>query len=143
MVAIRVRASIQIDEARLEHETGRDLRAFHRSITRRIATQSRADVPVRTGNLGRTIGELPQTYSPFHVGGGVEATADYAAPVHEGSRAHRIHARPGGVLRFEWHGRTVFRQSVWHPGTPSRPFMRNAARRVAASDPRVYDFHPG
>ena len=145
MVAIRVRASIQIDEARLEHETGRDLRAFHRSITRRIATQSRADVPVRTGNLGRTIGELPQTYSPFHVGGGVEATADYAAPVHEGRNGagRRIYARPGGALRVEWHGRIIFRQSVRMGSTAPRPFMRNAARRVAASDPRVYDFHPG
>lgn len=134
------RVSIHIDEARLEQQSGQDLRAFHRSVTRRIATQSKADVPVRTGNLGRTIGELPQTYSPFHVSGGVEATADYAAPVHEGSRAHRINARPGGVLRFEWHGRTIFRQSVWHPGVPSRPFMRNAARRVVSGDPRVYDF---
>jgi len=139
----RVSVRVEINEGRLEQQTGRDLRAFHRSITRRGATQAKVDVPVRTGNLGRTIGELPQQYRPFHVDGGVEATADYAAPVHQGSRAHRINARPGGSLRFEWHGRVVFRQSVWHPGTAARPFLRNAMRRVAASDPRVYDFHPG
>lgn len=119
-MAARITARVEIDEAALERESGRDLRAFHRSLTRRIANQSRADVPVRTGNLGRTIGELPQVYVPFHVSGGVEATADYAAPVHEGS-----------------HGREVFRKSVWHPGTRARPFMRNAARRVVAEDPRI------
>ena len=76
---------------------------------------------------------------------GVEATADYAAPVHEGRNGagRRIYARPGGALRFEWHGRIIFRQSVRMGSTAPRPFMRNAARRVAASDPRVYDFHPG
>jgi len=136
-VAARIHARVSIDEAALERESGRDLRAFHRSLTRRIANQARADVPVRTGNLGRTIGEMPQTYRPFHVGGGVEATADYAAAVHEGSRPHVIRARRAEALHFFWHGREVFRKSVWHPGTRSRPFLRNAAERVVASDPRV------
>lgn len=136
-MAARIHARVSIDEAALERESGRDLRAFHRSLTRRIANQARADVPVRTGNLGRTIGEMPQTYRPFHVGGGVEATADYAAAVHEGSRPHVIRARRAEALHFFWHGREVFRKSVWHPGTRSRPFLRNAAERVVASDPRV------
>ena len=133
----RVLARIEINEAALERESGRDLRAFHRSLTRRIANQARADVPVRTGNLGRTIGEMPQVYTPFHVDGGVEATADYAAPVHEGSRPHRIAARNAEMLRFVWHGQEVFRRSVWHPGTRARPFLRNAGHRVVAGDPRV------
>ncbi|AHJ88321.1 tail assembly chaperone [Mycobacterium phage Hosp] len=134
----RIHARVEIDEAALERESGRDLRAFHRSLTRRIANQARADVPVRTGNLGRTIGEMPQVYTPFHVSGGVEATADYAAAVHEGSRPHRIAARSADALRFVWHGRVIFRKSVWHPGTRARPFLRNAARRVVAGDPRVH-----
>jgi hypothetical protein len=133
----RVTARIEINEAALERETGEDLRAFHRSLTRRIANQARADVPVRTGNLGRTIGELPQVYTPFRVTGGVEATADYAAAVHEGSRPHIIRARRADALHFWWQGREVFRKSVFHPGTRARPFLRNAARRVVAGDPRV------
>ncbi|QPX62138.1 hypothetical protein PBI_INDLOVU_23 [Mycobacterium phage Indlovu] len=137
-MAARIHARVSIDEPALERESGRELRAFHRSLTRRIANQARADVPVRTGNLGRTIGEMPQTYRPFHVGGGVEATADYAAAVHEGSRPHLIRARRAEALRFFWHGREVFRKSVWHPGTRSRPFLRNAAERVVASDPRIH-----
>jgi len=133
----RIRARVEINEPALERESGQQFRAFHRSLTRRIANQARVDVPVRTGNLGRTIGELPQTYRPFHVGGGVEATADYAAAVHEGSRPHRIHARNAQYLHFWWHGREVFRKSVFHPGTRARPFLRNAARRVVFTDPHV------
>lgn len=132
-----IHARVEINEAALEQESGRELRAFHRSLTRRIANQARADVPVRTGNLGRTIGEQPQVYTPFHVSGGVEATADYAAPVHEGSRPHLIRARRAEALHFFWHGREMFRRSVWHPGTRARPFLRNAAQRVAATDPRI------
>lgn len=134
-----VTARIHINEPELERQSGAIFRGKHRSLTRRIATQARADVPVRTGNLGRTIGELPQRYRPFHVDGGVEATADYAAAVHEGSRPHRIVARHAQALHFFfWHGREIFRKSVWHPGVRSRPFLRNAARRVAASDPDIH-----
>ncbi|UJQ86549.1 tail assembly chaperone [Mycobacterium phage PenguinLover67] len=136
-MAARATARIHIDEARLERQTGVMLRRKHRSLTRRIANQARAAVPVRTGNLGRTIGEMPQTYTPFHVSGGVEATADYAAPVHEGSRPHLIRARRAQYLHFWWHGREVFRKSVWHPGTRSRPFLRTSATRVAAQDPDI------
>lgn len=137
MTTLRItRASVHINEPELERQSGADFRAFHRSLTRRIANSARAKVPVRTGNLGRTIGEQPQVYTPFHVSGGVEATADYAAAVHEGSRPHRIIAR-GDALRFMWHGQEVFRKSVWHPGTRSRPFLRNAGREVAAADPRI------
>ncbi|QHB37330.1 hypothetical protein I5G58_gp028 [Mycobacterium phage BirdsNest] len=133
----RVRARVEINEPALERESGAELRRFHRSLTRRIANQARADVPVRTGNLGRMMAEQQQVYTPFHVSGGVENNADYAAPVHEGSRPHRITARNAEALHFFWHGREVFRRSVWHPGTRSRPFLRNAARRVAGSDPRI------
>jgi hypothetical protein len=132
-----VTARITIDEAALERESGAHLRRKHRSLTRRIANQARSTVPVRTGNLGRTIGEMPQVYTPFHVSGGVEATADYAAAVHEGSRPHVIRARRADVLHFWSHGREVFRKSVFHPGTRARPFLRNAGQRVVASDPDI------
>lgn len=133
----RVTARIEINEGRLEQQTGTIFRGFHRSLTRRIANQARADVPVRTGNLGRSIGELPQQYRPFHVDGGVEATADYAAAVHEGSKPHVIRARNAQFLRFEIYGRVIFRKSVNHPGTRARPFLRNAGKRVASADPAI------
>lgn len=133
----RVTARIEINEAALERESGVILRRFHRSLTRRIANQARADVPVRTGNLGRGIREMPQTYSPFHVGGGVEDSVDYAAAVHQGSRPHVIRARNVQYLHFWWHGREVFRRSVFHPGVRARPFLRNAGKRTAAADPAI------
>lgn len=52
--------------------------------------------------------------------------------VEHGSRAHRIEAKPGGVLVFEVGGRTVYAKSVDHPGTPAyRPHgrARDAAER--------------
>lgn len=137
-MAARITARVSISEAGLESQAGTILRRKHRSLTRRIANQARADVPVRTGNLGRTIGELPQTYRPFRVSGGVEATADYAAAVHEGSRPHIIRARNAQALHFFWNGREIFRKSVFHPGTRSRPFLRNAGERVVATDPDVH-----
>ena len=100
-------------------------------LTRRIATQARSDVPVRTGNLGRSIVEDPIVFtSPFRVESGVTATAPYAAAVHDGTRPHVIRPRNGTHLKFEVGGRTVFAKSVHHPGTKARPFLRNAANRV-------------
>jgi hypothetical protein len=137
----RIHARVEINEAALERESGRDLRAFHRSLTRRIANQARVAVPVRTGNLGRTIGEMPQVYTPFHVSGGVEATAHYAAPVHEGRKARVIRARNAEALHFFWHGREIFAKSVRQGPMRGRPFLRNSATRVVASDQRVQLSH--
>lgn len=133
----RVRARVEIDEAQLERQSGAELRRFHRSLTRRIANQARADVPVRTGNLGRMMAEQQQVYTPFHVSGGVENNADYAAAVHEGRRARVIRARHAEALHFFWHGREFFVKSVSQGPVRARPFLRNAARRVAGSDPRI------
>lgn len=115
------------------------------SVLRQIANQARADVPVRTGNLGRTIGVDPMTPTgPFSMSGAVFAggrEAPYAIPVHEGSRPHRITARRAPMLSFYWSkvGRHVTFFSVNHPGTKARPFLRNAAIRVVASDPEIHD----
>jgi len=43
-----------------------------------------------------------------------------------GTKAHTITARNGGVLRFFVNGQAVFRRSVRHPGTGPRPTMGNA-----------------
>lgn len=136
-VRIELSGRFELDEAALEEEVSPILRRSHRSLTRRIANQARVDVPVKTGNLGRSIREDDQLMvGPFVVTGGVSAgglEADYALYVHEGTRPHMIFPRrPGGTLAFEVDGRTVFARSVHHPGTRARPFLRNAATRVAA-----------
>lgn len=104
------------------------------SLTRRIAAQAKVNVPVRTGNLGRSIQEDPIVFSgPFRVDSGVTATANYAAAVHEGTRPHKIVPKTGTYLRFQVGNRTVFAREVNHPGTRPRPFLRNAAEQVTGS----------
>ena len=124
---------VEIDAELLDKEASPVMQARLASLTRRIANQARADVPVRTGNLGRTIGELPQVVSPFRVSGGVEATADYAAPVHEGHGV--IYPKHARFLHFWVGDREVFARRV--KAVAARPFLRNAGVRVAGSDPGV------
>jgi hypothetical protein len=140
---MRVTAQVEINEGRLDAEAGPILRRKHASITRQINTQAKANVPVRTGALGRSGEELPQTYRPFRVSGGVKfgggaEDVDYAAAVHEGTRAHVIRARGASALHFFMGSREVFAKSVFHPGTKARPFLRNAGMQVVASDPDIH-----
>lgn len=140
MATLRVR--VEINEAALDRESGEIFRGFHRSLTRRIANQARADVPVDTGALGRSIAEMPQVSTPFRVDGGVEAgggaeNVRYAAPVHEGRRARVIRARNAQYLHFWWKGREIFTREVHQGPMKGRPFLRNAGRRIAATDPRI------
>ena len=106
-----------------------------RSLQRWIANQARADVPVRTGNLGRSIGEgQVRVTGPRTVSGSVHATARYAAPVHEGRRARVIRPRNAKALRFEIGGRVVFAKIVRQGPVKGRPFLRNAGVRVASAE---------
>lgn len=137
-----VTVKIDIDHAALERESGVLFRRKHRSLTRRIATQARADVPVDTGALGRSIMEMPQQYVPFRVSGGVEAGGGaegvhYAAPVHEGRGARVIRAKNAKYLHFWWQGREYFKKQVFQGPMKPRPFLRNAASRVFATDPDI------
>lgn len=108
------------------------------SITRRIAAQAKMNVPVKTGNLGRSIQEDPIVFSgPFRLKTGVTATADYAAAVELGSKPHVIRAKNGQFLKFPGRdGKPVFIREVNHPGTRPRPFLRNAADQIAAEETR-------
>lgn len=46
-----------------------------------------------------------------------------------GTSPHIITAKHAKALRFVVGGEVIFRQSVSHPGTKPRPFMREAAQR--------------
>lgn len=58
--------------------------------------------------------------------GEIVAKAKYASFVEEGTRPHVIRGRNGGMLVFQWQGRTIRVRSVNHPGTKSLPFMGQA-----------------
>lgn len=131
----KVTVRIDVDPSRLASTAGPIIRRRLASITRRIANQARVDVPVLTGNLGRSIREDEiKAVAPLVVEGGVTAHADYAAAVHEGSRPHIIRPRRAQALRFEVGGRTVYARMVRHPGTKARPFLRNAAERIISAE---------
>lgn len=128
-------AHLEIHERELNDQVGRYLHRRMASLQRRIATQAKVDVPVRTGNLGRTIGEGRIGFrGPRTVTGSVHATAHYAAPVHEGRRARTIRPVRAKALRFTVGGRVVFAKVVHQGPMKGRPFLRNAGMRVAASE---------
>lgn len=131
----RVNARVRLDEREFNDQTRDFARRRMASLQRRIATQARVDVPVDTGNLGRSIGEGAIRFTgPRTVSGSVHATAHYAAPVHEGRRARVIRAKNAQALRFNIGGRTVFAKVVRQGPMKGRPFLRNAALRIAARE---------
>lgn len=131
-------ARVEINEARLNDQTERFGRRRMASLQRRVANQARADVPVDTGHLGRTIGEgRITTPRPRVVKGSVHATARYAAPVHDGRRARVIVPVNAKALRFVVGGRVVFAKRVVQGPMKGRPFLRNAGLRVAAAETAV------
>lgn len=76
-------------------------------------------VPVRTGILRSS---RYRNFSPLR--GEFGFNADYAAAVHNGSKAHIIKARGGGALF--WKGARHPVRQVNHPGYKGNPFLRNA-----------------
>jgi hypothetical protein len=64
-----------------------------------------------------------------------------ASLLENGTHAHTITARNGGMLRFFVNGNAVFRRSVKHPGAAARPFMGQAryhAERVVEYASELY-----
>lgn len=106
-----------------------------RRLQRRIATQARQDVPVRTGRLGRSVGEgQVRPGGRWRVTGSVHATAPYALYVHQGTGGpeRKIFPRRSRALRFNIGGRTIY--AAWVRGVRARPFLRNAALRIAGQE---------
>jgi hypothetical protein len=62
---------------------------------------------------------------------------EHASYVNDGTRAHRITAKNGKALKFQSGGSTIFRRSVWHPGTKATKFFDNAADRVRGQLPTI------
>lgn len=85
----------------------------------------RSRIPVASGDLQRSA-RITTRARGGNISASVKvgnAIAWYAHLVEFGTRQHRITAKPGSAMRFA--GVTV--QSVLHPGTRARPFMRPAA----------------
>lgn len=64
--------------------------------------------------------------------GYVGTDVNYAAAVHNGTKAHDIYPKSASVLAFDVGGQTVFAAFVHHPGTKGVPFLTRAL--VAAAE---------
>jgi hypothetical protein len=114
---------------------GKAPREILREVGIRGVAESKALVPRRTGNLGRTIrlGALTPTSVEIHAGGTLQV--GYAAAVEFGTRPHVIVPRKARVLA--WGGArtlggrlragataTSFAARVNHPGSKAHPYLR-------------------
>lgn len=102
------------------------------NMCRKILNQATVDAPVDTGNL-RASHRMRVQELKTRVSGTVSADVKYASAVHDGSPPHTIRARKKKALRFVIGDMVIIRRSVRHPGTKGRPWLREAARRVASS----------
>lgn len=100
------------------------------NLCRKIQNQASIDCPVDTGRL-RSSHHMGVKNLGTMIKGQVYNDAKYASSVHDGTRAYIIRARRKKALRFEVNGTVVFRRSVKHPATKGRPWLRDAAERVA------------
>lgn len=129
MAGIRV----VLDKASLRADANRFAAPKVRSMTRRVLNRSAILCPVDSGRL-RASGRMKLRETGRGPTGTVEYPVKYAAAVHDGSKAHIIRARKKKALAFKYKGQNVVVKSVRHPGTAGRPFLRMAAREVAADE---------
>lgn len=107
------------------------------NMCRKIMNQAVIDCPVATGNL-RSHHTMRVRELKTKIRGSVVNITNYAAAVHDGGRSgpHVIRARKKRALAFKLGGKMVIVRSVRHPGstTKARPWLRNAAERVAVAN---------
>jgi Bacteriophage HK97-gp10, putative tail-component len=106
-----------------------EIRGWFEQGVAATALKARAEAPVRTGALARSIS------SAYHGKGRwtVTASADYARFVHEGTKGpYRIKPRPPKRwLAWEQNGRIVVVREVMHPGIKNpNPFLVRALDEV-------------
>ncbi len=111
---------------------------FMRKLGLLAVAEQKKLVPRRTGNLARSIGLTSVTATIADT----VATANYAAFVEMGTKAHDIVPRTKKALRFAVGGNAtlagrpragssvVFAKRVRHPGTKAKPFMLPGAKNA-------------
>lgn len=106
------------------------MRSAMRAGARVLANEAKANVPIKEGDLRRSIRVTTNTRKgevTARAVAGNRKEAFYAHMVEFGTVGHMIHAKPGKMLRFTARdGKTVETLRVLHPGARARPFMRPA-----------------
>lgn len=97
----------------------------------RTADEARRRVPVRAGNLRRSIRRRNATQRRATVVAHLSAFF-----VDSGAKPHEIEAKRKPRLIFEAGGRTIFAPRVSHPGQRAQPFRADSARAgLRGADP--------
>ena len=127
---------LQLDPSAVQSEGERAALKLVSKAQRTIGNTARMRSPSRTGHLRDTHRPGPVRASGGRVTASVEATAPYAAPVHQGARKHLIVPKNKKMLSWRegGNGPRVFASSVMHPGSKPRPWLINAAK---AEGPRL------
>lgn len=103
-------------------------------MARQTTNAAKMKAPVDSGILRNSIAADPAPrVNGLRVETKVEASANYAAPVHNGVRGGNI-IRPvnAKALKFQIGARTVFAQSVKQGKQKARPFLLNGAKQAGA-----------
>jgi hypothetical protein len=132
-----------VDDFRKRLNAITDHRTRLGNVGLRAVAYSKALVPRRTGNLGRTIRLGKVTETSVEVVAGGKLNVGYARPVELGSRPHIIRPRKARVLA--WGGSrtlggrlrsgqkpTHFAMSVRHPGTRAHPYLIPGIKRAVS-----------
>jgi hypothetical protein len=123
-------ARVRLDRPQLTRVIQGESRRTLRQRAPQVLNRARILAPVDTGRL-RSSGKIQYSgFFSFRPKATIVFDVDYAEAVHNGTRRHRIPARPGGVLRFVWNGRVTYARFVNHPGTKPNPFLDRAVREV-------------
>lgn len=101
--------------------------------TNAALAEARARVPVKTGDLKRSIKITESNIGYDSAWFTIEPTVDWAKYVESDTKPHIIRARNVEFLKFTIGGRTIFRRSVRHPGTRAQPFMGPAYLKAESS----------
>lgn len=103
-------------------------------MARQTTNAAKMKAPVDSGILRNSIAADPAPrVNGLRVETKVEASANYAAPVHNGVRGGNV-IRPvkAQALKFQIGGRTVFARSVVQGPQKARPFLLNGAKEAGA-----------
>lgn len=132
------RAQLVLDNAQMRAVlTGRNSAAVQlvQKAQRQTLTRAKITSPVDSGALRNSHLAEPIKVSGDKVTTEISAEGgakqQYAMHVHEGTRPHVIKPRRKKVLSWKGPEGRVFASSVNHPGTPARPWLRNALQSTA------------
>lgn len=120
-------------------ELGGDIRRGVSEACKVGKRQLRADAPVKSGDLRRSIRGGLTSSQALSAEGEVVAEAPYASYVEEGTEPHTILPRNASALRFEVGGKTVFAKSVNHPGTKPNDFVSRSEELASITLDRELD----